>query len=98
MIAQTKMQAYHDLKRDGQLGRRQQEVLSLVRLHPGRTAMELSELAGWSDPNRCRPRLVELARSGHIEPAGNRPCSVTGKACMTWRVAAKKEQGELFEI
>ncbi len=97
MIAQTSRQSYHDLKSDGELGRRQQEALSLVRLHPGKTAMELAKIAGWADPNRVRPRLVELAQAGHIEPAGNRTCAVTGKMCMTWRVKQTQEQGELFE-
>ena len=91
--ADTRAAAYAELRPT--LGRRQADVLSLVRLNPGRTALELARIAKWGDPNRLRPRLVELAHAGYIEPAGNRECAVSGKAAMTWRVPARREQGEL---
>ncbi len=91
--ADTRAAVYYDLRNS--LGARQQEVLSLVRLHPKHTALELAKLAGWTDPNRVRPRLVELVEAGHIETAGNRECAVSGKLAMTWRVVMRRAQGEL---
>ena len=91
--ADTRAAAYAELRPT--LGRRQAQVLSLVRLNPGHTALELARIAGWADPNRVRPRLVELAEAGHIEPAGNRECAVSGKMAMCWRVPVRKAQGEL---
>lgn len=92
--AVTRAAAYAELRPT--LGRRQAEVLSLVRLNPGRTALELARIAKWGDPNRLRPRLVELAHAGYVEPAGSRECAVSGKAAMTWRLAGPVAQGELF--
>jgi hypothetical protein len=97
MIARTSIETYHDLRREGALGERQRFVLDLVRRYPGRTAVELTELAGFRDPNAVRPRLVELAKAGWVEAAGSRQCSVTGRMAMTWQAAGKPEQGELFE-
>lgn len=97
MIAQTSIATYHDLRAEGALGERQRFVLDLVRRYPGRTAIELTDLARLRDPNGVRPRLVELAKAGWIEAAGNRRCSVTGRMAMTWQAAGKPEQGELFE-
>jgi len=97
MIARTSIETYHDLRREGELGERQRFVLDLVRRYPGRTAVELTELAGFRDPNAVRPRLVELAREGWVEAAGNRLCGVTRRMAMTWKIAGKPEQGELFE-
>lgn len=97
MIARTSIATYHDLRREGELGERQRFVLDLVRRYPGRTARELTDLAHLRDPNGVRPRLVELAKAGHVECAGNRLCSVTGRMAMTWRTVGRPEQGELFE-
>lgn len=97
MIAFTSSETYHDLRKSGELGDRQREVLSLVRLNPGKTAQELTTIAHYRDPNRVRPRLVELAHNGYIECAGNRLCTETGRMAMTWRIRTYREQGELFE-
>lgn len=96
MRSTNSIESLLQLRRSGELGAMQQEALSLVRLHPGRTAQELTEIARYRDPNKLRPRIVELARAGHIEPAGNRLCTITGRPCMTWRIKQTREQGELF--
>lgn len=90
----TRAAAYYDLRES--LGARQQAVLSLVRLHPGHTALELAKLDREVDPNRVRPRLVELRVMGHIEEAGIRRCSVSGQTVMTWRLKTYEPQGRLF--
>jgi hypothetical protein len=77
------------------LGKRQADVLSLVRLRPGKTAWELTEIGRYREPNAVRPRLVELAKAGHIVATGNRVCSVSGKMAMTWAIPERREQGEL---
>ncbi len=91
MIAQTSLEALRTIP----LGARQTEVLRLVAAHPGRTAMELARLAGWADPNRCRPRLTELYHSGRVESCGQRPCGVTGRMSLCWRLLGPPAQGEL---
>ena len=97
MIARTSIESFHELRKDGTLGAMQQATLSLIRLHPCRTARELADLGGYYDPNAIRPRIVELHSKGLIETAGVRVCSVTGKGAMTWQVKRYEPQRELFE-
>jgi len=89
-------ETYYDLRKEGELGRMQEEALSLVRLHPCRTARELAELGDHADPNAIRPRICELREQGLIEAAGVRLCTVTGRGAATWRLKTYEPQGELF--
>ena len=91
--ADTRAAAYAELRPT--LGRRQADVMSLVILNPGKTAWELTVIGHYREPNAVRPRLVELARAGHIEACGSRECAVSGRAATCWRVPARREQGEL---
>ena len=96
MIARESIETFHDLRKEGELGRMQEAALSLVRLHPCRTARELAELGNHADPNAIRPRICELHEQGLIEPAGVRLCTVTGRGAATWRLKTYEPQGELF--
>lgn len=62
------------------------EVLALIAKHPGRTANELSDIAGDRDPRRIGRRIPELRRLERIINAGVRECSVTGKNAQTYKV------------
>lgn len=97
MINRQSIEAFHEIRRDGTLGAMQEEVLSLIRLHPGKTARELAELGCHADPNAVRPRIVELRQAGLIEEAGVRICSVSGKGSATWKLRVYDPQRRLFE-
>ena len=96
MIARESIETFHDLRKEGELGRMQEAALSLIRLHPCRTARELAQLGNHADPNAIRPRVCELREQGLIEPAGVRLCTVSGRGAATWRLKTYEPQGELF--
>jgi predicted HTH transcriptional regulator len=68
------------------LGKREAEAVDLIRRHPGLTARELMRVAGITDANVLRPRLVPLCDRGVIVKGEQRKCAVTGKTAFTWSV------------
>jgi len=89
-------ETFYDLRKEGELGRMQEEALWLIRHYPCCTARELAELGDYADPNAIRPRICELRNQGLIESAGVRLCNVTGRGAATWRLKTYEPQGELF--
>lgn len=86
----TSHQAADRIRRSGQLGRQQLQVLEAVRRWPGRTSAELGQLVAaelGQDPTRWRytvaRRLPELAPV-HIRRSKPRSCEVTGNPATTW--------------
>lgn len=70
------------------LPRLQREALALVRANPNRTASELSQIAGHTDPRRINRRLGELEERGALIRGDARPCSVSGRLAHAWRAVA----------
>lgn len=73
---------------------RQWRVLKVIKelcdtAHGPPTAYEVARQLGYSDPNRVRPRISELANDDEgdpiLLPAGIRACRVTGTLAHTWR-------------
>lgn len=62
------------------------EVIALIREYPGRTANELSDIAGDRDPRRIGRRLTELRRMKKIADAGIKECTVTGRNAQTYKI------------
>lgn len=62
-------------------------AIDVVRRYPGRTATELTELAGELDPRRLNRRLGELAKLGRLRRGQPRPCRITDRRAATWYVA-----------
>lgn len=85
----TSLAAYDAIR--STLTHREQSVWdALRRCTAAPTAYELfckMQQAGTAkDLNDVRPRLSDMAERGCVETVGKRPCAVTGKLAMTWRV------------
>lgn len=74
----------------GKRARHAAMVLSLVRRHPGATAVELWENATDDEQNELgemqevRRRMVELERDGLVRKGAARSCRVRGSKQVTW--------------
>ena len=68
------------------LGQLQQQLLEVVREHPGRTMNELAQLKGERDPRTFNRRASELEKAGVIRVGVTKTCSVSGRRARTWRV------------
>ena len=86
----TSHQAADAVRRSGELGRQQLQVLEAVKRWPGRTSTELGKLIAeevGEDVFRWRyiagRRLSELAPV-HVRRGKPRACQVTGNAAMVW--------------
>lgn len=82
----TSHQAAREHVRSGQHGEQLHAVLKALRGQPGPvTSMELARAAGL-DRYACARRLPDLVRAGDVEQGEARPCRVSGRAAVTWRV------------
>ena len=98
-VRETSIEAYERIRKTGTLGDMQRQVLLTIARFPNRTDREIARImagAALYDPNRVRPRRVELLKRGYIEVAGKRICSVSGATAYTWRIKTHHDQGELF--
>jgi len=82
-VAPTSIKAYRE-EVEPTLGARQAQVLAVLA---GRsmTNGEIGAALGWT-PNRVTPRVHELRQLGRVEYHETRPCSVTLRTAMAWRV------------
>jgi len=80
----TSMAAAVSMVSSGQLGEAQRRALDYVQRYPGRTALELSRLAGDGDPRRINRRLGELRAAGKIHRGESKPDPITGKSGYCW--------------
>jgi hypothetical protein len=83
----TSAEAAASLRGTQGLAAAQRLAHSLVRLHPGSTAAELSRLAGHGDPRIIGRRLSELARAGLVFAAGSVVDPITNRRCARWYAA-----------
>lgn len=87
----TSHEAAEVLTRTGRRQRHADAVLNLVKLYPGRTAVELWQFAGdWDltaelkEMQEVRRRLVDLEAAGKVRQGPARKCSVRGTRQVTW--------------
>ena len=82
----TSLESYTQVE----LGEGQKVVYDALWEHTMRgvypTDRELTKTLDEDDPNKIRPRRFELMERGLIEEAGKRPCEITGRKALTWRI------------
>ncbi len=96
----TSKQAADELRATGKLGERQQQVLAVVRSHPGRTHGEIAGLMLKYYPDLgilcCaespHKRLPELEQRGFVVAIGERRCTDSGKNARLWYPAKTTEK------
>lgn len=94
-VQETSLEAYEEIKPT--LGEKQRMVLSLLEktIKP-MTNSEIARALGWSI-NRVTPRVFELREKGVVAEAGKRPCTITGRNALTWKISiVEKPQLSLF--
>ena len=90
-MRETSLESYGDLP---QLGEMQGKVLDAIvdaqyeMQHP--TDREIAVRLGMADPNGVRPRRFELMEAGLIVEAETRPCMVSGRNALTWKVSPER--------
>lgn len=94
-VAETSIDTYHALRRDGSLTRRQHALMAVIRPYRDYTLQELVKLAGLP-VNVVGGRVLELKGSKHLEHAPKRACTVTGRTVQPVRLPAP-QQGSLFQ-
>ena len=92
MIQETSQQAYFTEVLPT-LADRHQEVLKTLATVPDATNSELSRMLGW-EINRVTPRVNELVNLEKplIEQAQKRPCKITGRTAIAWRVIHQNQK------
>jgi len=83
-IQNTSRLAYSEISQD--LGSRQAEVLEVIRSAKSITNTEISQKLGYSI-NRITPRTNELVKAGLVCEDEKRPCKITGRLAIAWKVA-----------
>ena len=92
----TSIEAYRAIVKN--LGKRQAAVLRVLEKGRPLTNLELSTMAGLPI-NSVTPRVFELRKLGLVEEAGKRPCQMSGRMAIAWRVVdppREPVQGSLF--
>lgn len=84
-LQSTSLDAFTNLKK-GKLGQMQQLVYDTIKKLGCPTDLELARYLGYSDPNHIRPRRNDLVRMGLVVQHERRICSVSGRACYSWRI------------
>ncbi len=97
MIQTTSIEAYRENL--AHLGDRQRQVLDAMhRYGKPVTNKELSRMVGL-EINSVTPRIFELRSFGLVEEAGIRPCKISGRKAIAWKVAdppSEDKQTKLF--
>ena len=83
-LQSTSLRAYHH-EIEPTLGDRQQAVLDELGRHINRTNNELANFLGWPI-NTVTPRIFELRRMGKVVEDFKRPCRITGRTAIAWKV------------
>ena len=77
---------------DGLFSNREVEVLRILRRTPGLTDREVALAMRSQDPNRSRPRITALLKSGVLEECGDAQDPISGKTVRRTRVRANPSQ------
>lgn len=85
MSRETSISVYHQVEKEGLIGKMQTAVLRDIAFHGPTTQGETSQRLN-IDRNIASPRFAELKRRGVIREALKRPCLITGRTCFTWEM------------
>lgn len=66
------------------------EIVKLLQTKINLTDREMTRLLEFKDPNKVRPRRHELVKTGFLIEDTKRPCEVTEKLCIAWKLDANK--------
>jgi hypothetical protein len=94
-VADTSIECYRALRRDGGLTRQQHKVLAAVRPHRDYSLQELVIAAGLP-VNVISGRVNELKSDKHLVHGPTRKCSITGRTVHPVRLPDEPTQGGLF--
>jgi len=86
MVRQTSILSYHEEQENGNLGRMEQLVYEGLRLYGPCTDKELTELLGFKEANKVRPRRNKLVEKGIVVECGKRQCKVSAKLAILWGI------------
>ena len=94
-VADTSIDCYHAIQREGGLSRQQSVILAAVRRDRDYSLQELVSITGLQ-VNVISGRAFELKASGRLVPGETRRCSVTGRTVHPVRLPQLPVQGGLF--
>lgn len=66
------------------------QIIGLLQLNPNLTDREMSNILGYVDPNKIRPRRNELMKLGIVEEDCKRICLIGGKLSIAWHLSREK--------
>jgi hypothetical protein len=79
-VRETSIAAYHELRDDGKLTAKQQQIIDHLHRHPGAVFSRLEISRAIDMPINCvAGRVNELLEKGVIEEADQRPCRISGR-------------------
>lgn len=90
----TSHEAAEFVKASGIQKDQQAQAAAAVKLHPGVTSMQLSQLTGL-DRYMLGRRLPELLKTEQVWRGPNVPCPVSGRSACTWWPVAPGDNLEL---
>jgi hypothetical protein len=87
-VQPTSAEAHRDIKASGVLGEMQAKVLDAIRKHGPITGRELDSLLALPGDAAAsyHKRISELCDRGFVEVGEKRPCRITGRSAIAWRV------------
>jgi hypothetical protein len=90
MTRQTSIEVYREIKENGLLSKRRQEVFEVLFKHGPMTSGEAFYIMNVYKPDgaltQSRARFTELRNLGVIKENGTKKCNVTGKCAIVWEV------------
>jgi len=88
MVQPTSLDAFKSIQ--PVINKRQQQIVGLMMRHLHRyrnwTNREIADAFGW-DACQVTGRMKELREKGIVLYDGERPCTVTGRTVMAWRLS-----------
>ena len=82
-VQSTSVIAYRDI--EPTLGKKQQLIFGVLGLFANMTNNELARYLDWQI-NTVTPRVFELRKLGLIEEGERRPCDVSGRLSIAWKI------------
>lgn len=90
MQQETSLLAYREI--EDKLGEKQKEVYNMLKNLGSANNSILAKKLGW-EINRVTPRVKELREIGLVVTDCIRPCPITKRLSMFWRLCIKDEEG-----
>lgn len=92
MVEETSLDAFREFDHTQKGLCRQQMVSNAIEAIEPATDQEITAYLGYTDPNKTRPRRVELVKAGEVMWVGTRPCKVTGRSAKVWALTSTVDE------